>query len=224
MRIPTPRTGRLPDPPARPATPATRSPNGRSCRWSSSAKRVLDPHDAVGAVRQPLHADHIEAHRMRAPLRLAPHQKPGGANDLVLLAPVHGGQRAAEIEASPLPHFDDGQYIPVEAHQVEFAGPASQVLGDDHEASSLQIGGRELLGCSTTLASGIGVHPYQTARMRHGRQPGYLPGSWQYGAMPTKSHHTAGGFRNNYIDSVTKSLGDVLRWQWGGRVRYFPPR
>jgi hypothetical protein len=32
--------------------------------------------------------------------------------------------------------------------------------------------------------------------------------------MPTKSHHTAGGFRNNYIDSVTKSLGDVLRWQW----------
>jgi N-acyl-phosphatidylethanolamine-hydrolysing phospholipase D len=30
--------------------------------------------------------------------------------------------------------------------------------------------------------------------------------------MP-KSHHTPGGFRNNYIGSVTKSLGDVLRWQ-----------
>src|ERR1700730_11494964 len=31
--------------------------------------------------------------------------------------------------------------------------------------------------------------------------------------MPTHSHHTAKGFRNNYIESVTKSLGDVLRWQ-----------
>src|ERR1700728_2477794 len=100
MQIPTPRTGRPPDPPARPARPATRSPNGRSCRWSSSAKRVLDPHDAIGAVRPSLHADHIEAHRMRAPLRLAPHQKSSGPDDLVLLAPVHGGQRAAVIEAS----------------------------------------------------------------------------------------------------------------------------
>ena len=81
---------------------------------------------------------------MRAPLRLAPYQESSGANDLVLLAPVHGGQRAAEIETSPLPHLDDGQYFPVEAYQVEFAGSASQVLRDDYEASSLQIGGREL--------------------------------------------------------------------------------
>jgi N-acyl-phosphatidylethanolamine-hydrolysing phospholipase D len=31
--------------------------------------------------------------------------------------------------------------------------------------------------------------------------------------MQPKHHHTPRGFRNNYIDSVTKSLGDVLRWQ-----------
>jgi N-acyl-phosphatidylethanolamine-hydrolysing phospholipase D len=36
--------------------------------------------------------------------------------------------------------------------------------------------------------------------------------------MPAKSHHTPKGFRNNYIGSVTKSLGDLLRWQWQ-RVR-----
>ena len=31
--------------------------------------------------------------------------------------------------------------------------------------------------------------------------------------MPPKSHHTPKGFRNNYIGTVTKSLGDLLRWQ-----------
>jgi N-acyl-phosphatidylethanolamine-hydrolysing phospholipase D len=42
--------------------------------------------------------------------------------------------------------------------------------------------------------------------------------------MPTHSHHTAKGFRNNYIESVTKSLGDVLRWQLQ-RIRYgLPPK
>jgi len=29
-----------------------------------------------------------------------------------------------------------------------------------------------------------------------------------------RPHHTPRGFRNNYIDSVTRSLRDVLRWQW----------
>src|ERR1700679_893047 len=142
MRILIRRTARLPGLP--PARTAKRSRNGRSCRWSSSAKRVLDPHDPAGAVRQPFHSDDIEEHRMRPPLRPPPHQESSGANDPVLLAPVHRGQRAAEIETSPLPHLDDGQYIPVEAYQVELAGPAAQVLRDDHEASSLQIGGREL--------------------------------------------------------------------------------
>jgi N-acyl-phosphatidylethanolamine-hydrolysing phospholipase D len=42
--------------------------------------------------------------------------------------------------------------------------------------------------------------------------------------MPTKSHHTATGFRNNYIDSVTKSLGDVLRWQWQRIRDRLPPK
>jgi N-acyl-phosphatidylethanolamine-hydrolysing phospholipase D len=31
--------------------------------------------------------------------------------------------------------------------------------------------------------------------------------------MSLPHHHTVRGFRNNYIDSVTKSLGEVLRWQ-----------
>jgi N-acyl-phosphatidylethanolamine-hydrolysing phospholipase D len=35
-------------------------------------------------------------------------------------------------------------------------------------------------------------------------------------------HHTSAGFRNNYIDSVSKSLGDLLRWQWQ-RLRNRPP-
>jgi N-acyl-phosphatidylethanolamine-hydrolysing phospholipase D len=42
--------------------------------------------------------------------------------------------------------------------------------------------------------------------------------------MPTKSHHTPRGFRNNYIESVTKSLGDLLRWQ-SQRIRnHLPPK
>jgi N-acyl-phosphatidylethanolamine-hydrolysing phospholipase D len=35
-------------------------------------------------------------------------------------------------------------------------------------------------------------------------------------------HHTSNGFRNNYIGSVSKSLGDLLRWQWQRR-RNRPP-
>jgi N-acyl-phosphatidylethanolamine-hydrolysing phospholipase D len=42
--------------------------------------------------------------------------------------------------------------------------------------------------------------------------------------MPTKPHHTATGFRNNYIESVTKSLGDVLRWQWRRIRDHLPPK
>jgi N-acyl-phosphatidylethanolamine-hydrolysing phospholipase D len=41
--------------------------------------------------------------------------------------------------------------------------------------------------------------------------------------MPPKHHHTPRGFRNNYIDSVTKSLGDVLRWQWQRLRDRLPP-
>jgi N-acyl-phosphatidylethanolamine-hydrolysing phospholipase D len=38
-----------------------------------------------------------------------------------------------------------------------------------------------------------------------------------------KRHHTPAGFRNNYVESVTRSAGDVLRWQWQ-RFRQRLPR
>jgi N-acyl-phosphatidylethanolamine-hydrolysing phospholipase D len=39
-----------------------------------------------------------------------------------------------------------------------------------------------------------------------------------------KSHHTPRGFRNNYVESVSRSLGDVLRWQ-SQRIRnHLPPK
>jgi N-acyl-phosphatidylethanolamine-hydrolysing phospholipase D len=38
-----------------------------------------------------------------------------------------------------------------------------------------------------------------------------------------KAHHTPAGFRNNYVESVTKSLGDVLRWQWNRFRDHLPP-
>jgi N-acyl-phosphatidylethanolamine-hydrolysing phospholipase D len=41
--------------------------------------------------------------------------------------------------------------------------------------------------------------------------------------MSSKPHHTSQGFRNNYIASVTKSLQDVLRWQWDRMRRHLPP-
>jgi N-acyl-phosphatidylethanolamine-hydrolysing phospholipase D len=59
---------------------------------------------------------------------------------------------------------------------------------------------------------------------------GYAAGSWQYASMPTKPpiaakpHHTPTGFRNNYIESVTKSLGDVLRWQMERIRKHLPPK
>jgi N-acyl-phosphatidylethanolamine-hydrolysing phospholipase D len=36
-------------------------------------------------------------------------------------------------------------------------------------------------------------------------------------------HHTPGGFRNNYVASVTKSLGDILRWQFQRLRAGLPP-
>ncbi len=97
------------------------------------------------SVRQSLDADHIEANRMAAPLRLAPHQVLGGADDLALLAPVHRGQRAAEVDAAPLAHLDDGKYLTVEAHQIQLTGRAAKVARDHHETLRFQIRSRELL-------------------------------------------------------------------------------
>src|ERR1700760_2715815 len=42
-------------------------------------------------------------------------------------------------------------------------------------------------------------------------------------ASHSPPHHTARGFRNNYVDSVTKSLGEVLRWQWQRLRSGLPP-
>jgi N-acyl-phosphatidylethanolamine-hydrolysing phospholipase D len=41
--------------------------------------------------------------------------------------------------------------------------------------------------------------------------------------MPPPHHHTRHGFRNNYIASVTKSLGELLRWQIQRRRAGLPP-
>jgi len=38
-----------------------------------------------------------------------------------------------------------------------------------------------------------------------------------------KKHHTPQGFRNNYVESVTQSLGNVLRWQWARLRNRLPP-
>jgi len=38
-----------------------------------------------------------------------------------------------------------------------------------------------------------------------------------------KSHHTPRGFRNNYVESVTQSLGNLLRWQWDRLRNHLPP-
>jgi N-acyl-phosphatidylethanolamine-hydrolysing phospholipase D len=38
-----------------------------------------------------------------------------------------------------------------------------------------------------------------------------------------KAHHGPHGFRNNYVGSVTKSLGEVLRWQWARIRNGLPP-
>ena len=40
---------------------------------------------------------------------------------------------------------------------------------------------------------------------------------------PAKRHHAPKGFRNNYIESVTKSLGDLLRWQVERVRKHSPP-
>jgi N-acyl-phosphatidylethanolamine-hydrolysing phospholipase D len=41
--------------------------------------------------------------------------------------------------------------------------------------------------------------------------------------MTAKPHHSPKGFRNNYVGSVTRSLGDVLRWQLSRIRNRLPP-
>ncbi len=103
---PIPRTGRRRRPPPERTAPPNRSV--RSCRWSSSAKGVLDPNDAVRAVGHPFDREHIEAHRMAAPRCLPLQEELSGTNDFALLAPGDRGKRSTEIDLSALPHLDDG--------------------------------------------------------------------------------------------------------------------
>ena len=42
------------------------------------------------------------------------------------------------------------------------------------------------------------------------------------GLAPAKSHHTADGFKNNYIGSVNKGFNDLIRWQTERRERGLP--
>ena len=41
--------------------------------------------------------------------------------------------------------------------------------------------------------------------------------------MPSPKHHTSRGYRNNYVASVTKSIGELLRWQFQRLRNGLPP-
>ena len=41
---------------------------------------------------------------------------------------------------------------------------------------------------------------------------------------PSKPHHRADGFRNNYVDSTARSLAEVLRWKMDSRKKGLPPK
>lgn len=41
--------------------------------------------------------------------------------------------------------------------------------------------------------------------------------------VPGKPHHTATGFKNNYIDAVDRPFSDLLRWQWAAYRAGLPP-
>src|SRR5882724_5472488 len=155
MRIPIPRTGRRRRPPPERTAPPNRSV--RSCRWSSSAKGVLDPNDAVRAVGHPFHREHIESHRMAAPRCLPLQEELSGTNDFALLAPGDRGKRSTEIDLSALPHLDDGKHAAVEAHEVELADFAAQVAFEDHETLRLKVRPCKLLRCLAALQAGFGA-------------------------------------------------------------------
>jgi len=111
----------------------------------------------MSAVRQSLHADHVEANHKAAPLCASLQKESRGAYDFALLAPVDRCQRAAEIGVRPLPHLDDRQHATVQAYQIELAAFATQVAREQLEAVRLQMQSRELFRCGT-LKSGIYAH------------------------------------------------------------------
>src|SRR5580693_2954772 len=97
-----------------PQRPALLHRNDRNCRWSSSAKGVLDPYQPLRAAGRPLDRDYVEAHRAALPTRLPLQKKAGGAYDFALLAPGNRLQRSAELPTAALPHLDDRQHLMVE--------------------------------------------------------------------------------------------------------------
>ena len=103
----------------------------------------------MSAVRQSLHADHVEANHEAAPLCAPLQKKSRGAYDLALLAPVDRCQRAAEIGVRPLPHLDDRQHAAVEAHEIKLAAFAAQVARNHLKAPRLQMQSGELFRCGT---------------------------------------------------------------------------
>src|SRR5271168_3592921 len=94
MRIPIRPTARRQVPASQRPAPLHR--NGRSCRWSSSAKGVLDPNQPLRAGR-PFHGDYVEAYRAGSPTGLARKEIGGGAYVFGLLEQRNRLQRPAEL-------------------------------------------------------------------------------------------------------------------------------
>jgi N-acyl-phosphatidylethanolamine-hydrolysing phospholipase D len=77
------------------------------------------------------------------------------------------------------------------------------------------MGGGELFGDRTALEMGGIGHACELAGLGAVRQPGNLPASWQNAGVPE--------YRNNYVESVGKSLRELLRWQIERIGRRLPP-
>src|SRR5580658_2924828 len=140
MPIPTPPMDRRRRP-SRERTPS-RSASARSCKWSSSAKRVLDPGDALCAFDR----DDVEAQPQAAPGRLSRQEKSHGTDDLALLTLSDGAGCSPEVDAAALAYLDHRQHLAVETHEIEFPGSASKIARQHDEPLRLQMLGRPLLG------------------------------------------------------------------------------
>src|ERR1700734_1962958 len=136
MPTPTPRMDRRRRP-LRGRT-ANRSASARSCKWSSSAKRVLEP----GNVLRALDRDNVEAQPQGAPGRLLRQEISNGADDLALLTLSDGARCSPEVDPAALAYFDHRQHIAVETHEIEFPGPTAKIARQHDEPLRLQMLGR----------------------------------------------------------------------------------
>jgi hypothetical protein len=145
------------------------------------------------AVRESIDAHHIEAQGVTAPRGVPLQEEPRGANDLALLARIHGGERAAEIGAEALPHLDHGQQIAIEAYQIELPGLAAYVARQHLETLRLQKLGREPFGCEAMLRTEIGRHPQEFCLGEGDPPRKFVLGSWQNAAMLMNQLDKRGG-------------------------------